>query len=296
MSSPPIVVQGTAVSNPHASGGGGAQITQYTKQTKCQDPLFVPLFYIDIVLIVVVAGMTGATTFEDSEFSDEYKGYYYSAVIAALVGLVLSAGGLQVMMCIPQTLIKAALIFSVVMSFLMMVFSFLSGNILGAIFGLLFFLMSCCYAWCVWSRIPFATANLVTAISAVKANCGITIAAYVFCILMALWSFVWAVAWMGTMGNNCEGNSSSPTTCAPTGIGWFYLFMLFIAFFFIHQVLQVRYYLLYFTIKSCGIVLIGPCTKIPHISILVGCGFHFFLTCHTVEYNSCDDCWSCRYV
>lgn len=136
-------------------------------------------------------------------------------------------------------LIKAALIFSVIMSAFMVVLSFASGNILGIILSCVFFALTCCYAYCVWSRIPFATVNLVTGMTAVKANWGITIAAYVMAILAALWSFVWAVAFMGVFDSayDCE-NPDFPDTCTVSGSGYGYLFLLFLAYFFSHQVLQ----------------------------------------------------------
>jgi hypothetical protein len=176
--STPVVIQGQEVGNPHAT----ANITQHTKQAKCQDPMFAPLFYIDIIAIAAVAGIYGEEALKDTNnpFSEEYLGYYYSAIIAGFVGLILSGLGLQVLMCIPQFMIKAGLIFSVIMAALMLVVTILSGNALGIALAVLFFGLSCCYAYCVWSRIPFATVNLVTGMSAIKANCGIIVAAYAF--------------------------------------------------------------------------------------------------------------------
>ena len=49
----------------------------------------------------------------------------------------------------------------------------------------------------VWSRIPFATANLVTACTAIRANLGVAFYAYIFAILAGAWSVVWALALIG---------------------------------------------------------------------------------------------------
>lgn len=176
--STPVVIQGQEVGNPHAT----TNVTQHTKQAKCQDIMFAPIFYIDILAIGAVAGIYGkeALSNANNPFSADYLGYYYSAIIAAIVGLAMSALGLQVLMCIPQFMIKAGLIFSVVMSGFILAVAILNGNALGIAFGVIFFAMSCCYAYCVWSRIPFATVNLVTGMSAIKANCGIIVVGYVF--------------------------------------------------------------------------------------------------------------------
>jgi len=237
MSDEDVVIQGTPTGNPYNTN---PEISQHTQQTKCQDPLFAPLFYIDIIAIVAVASATGDSwTAETNPFNEEYKGYYISAVLGGIFGLILSGVGLQVMFCIPQTLIKAALIFSLIMSAFMVVFSFATGNVLGIIFALIFFALTCCYTWCVWSRIPFATVNLVTGMTAVKANCGITVASYIFTMLAALWSFVWVVAFMGVFDSayTCQ-DQEARTNCTVSGSGYGYLFLLFLAYFFSHQVLQ----------------------------------------------------------
>ena len=142
--SEPVVVQGTAVSTPEGGSGyntNASDMEQHSKQAKCQDPMFAPLFYIDIIAIVAVAGAYGqdALNDESNPFQEDFQGYYYASIVSAIIGLFLSAGGLQVMMCIPQTLIKAALIFTVVMSLVWMVFSFMTGNALSVIFAILFF-------------------------------------------------------------------------------------------------------------------------------------------------------------
>lgn len=55
---------------------------------------------------------------------------------------------------------------------------------------------------------------------------------------MALWSLVWAVAFMGIMVGFCDAKNTAQ--CDITGGGWGYLFLLFVAYFFSHQVLQVK--------------------------------------------------------
>jgi hypothetical protein len=271
----PVVIQGQEVGDPHAT----ANVTQHTKQAKCQDPMFAPLFYIDIIAIVAVAGIYGeeALNNTDDPFSEEYVGYYYSALIAGFVGLVMSALGLQVLMCIPQFMIKAGLIFSVVMAGFILVAAILNQNALAIAFGALFFAMSCCYAYCVWSRIPFATANLVTAMTAIKANCGIIVVGYIFseyhvdtiqsilllcakckflsnqhasllsspqpsAIIAALWSFVWMIAVLGTFDTTytCV-DQATQTGCQVSSGGYGFLFLLFLAYFFTHQVIQVQW-------------------------------------------------------
>jgi hypothetical protein len=114
--------------------------------------------------------------------------------------------------------------------------AFLSGAIAGGVIGVIFFLISVCYAWAVWSRIPFASINLVTAITAVKANLGVVLYAYFFTILAGLWSLAWAMAVVGVFDSTYQCNDNG--VCSNPNYG--YLFLLFLAYFFGQQVLQVR--------------------------------------------------------
>jgi hypothetical protein len=99
----------------------------------------------------------------------------------------------------------------------------------------IFFLISICYARAVWSRIPFATINLITACTAIKANCGVIIFAYIFTVLAGGWSIIWAVAFAGVFDKTY---SCDDTTGQCTDVNYGFLFLLFVAFFFGHQVLQ----------------------------------------------------------
>ena len=112
---------------------------------------------------------------------------------------------------------------------------FLSGSIFGAIIGLIFFAVSICYARAVWPRIPFATANLVTAITAVKANWGVVIYAFVFTVLAGAWSLIWTIGFVGVFDRTYECDENN--VCTDPNYG--FLFLLFVSYFFAHQVLQV---------------------------------------------------------
>ena len=101
------------------------------------------------------------------------------------------------MMCIPELLIKMSLFFMLGLSGAMMVMSWLYGQILGGILGTIFFAIFLCYAKAVWSRIPFASVNLLTACTAIKKNFFVVIVAYFFVALALAWSLLWCVALAG---------------------------------------------------------------------------------------------------
>ena len=254
----PVVVQGTPVvvaSTPYNPGyattgleTSAAPTTnndfQGKKQSSCNDPLFVLLFYAALVAILAVAGLYGPAALEETTDNGaqpvEYTGYVILTVLCVGISFFGAGAGMALLFCIPQFLIKAALIFTVIMSGVLMVMSFLSGSVLGGVIGVVFFALTCCYARAVWSRIPFATANLVTACTAVKANLGIAVYAYFFALLAGAWSIAWALAFVGVFDQTYNCNDASGMCDNPS---YGLLFLLFLAFFFVEQVFQVRWIL-----------------------------------------------------
>jgi len=118
-------------------------------------------------------------------------------MVLGLFSIIFSGLTLPVMMCIPELLVKMSLFFMVGLSGAMMVMSWLYGNIIGGILGTIFFAIFLCYAKAVWSRIPFASVNLLTACTAIKKNLFTVIVAYIFIALALAWSLLWAVALAG---------------------------------------------------------------------------------------------------
>jgi hypothetical protein len=74
----------------------------------------------------------------------------------------------------------------------------------------------------VWSRIPFAAANLVTALTAVRQNMGVSVLAYGFLTL----AFAWSLLWFMGVGSALTGNQVAV------------VFLCFVSYYWVHQVLQ----------------------------------------------------------
>jgi hypothetical protein len=87
---------------------------------------------------------------------------------------------------------------------------------------MLSFVIGICYAKLVWHRIPYAAANLNTALTAVKANMGLVTLAYAF---MAL-ALVWTMLWMLGLANSLSTSNLVV------------VFILFLSYYWVHQVLQ----------------------------------------------------------
>jgi hypothetical protein len=156
----PVVVQGTVVHYPYASteepvyhlSAPSAFLKGEKQESKCRDPLFAILFYINIGAILGVAMTNGTPAYEDTENVDLYRGYIYAAAVTGVFALIVSGLSLGVMMAIPGPLIKVSLISVVVLTGVWAVFALIAGQLLAGILGLVCFAISVCYARAVWVR------------------------------------------------------------------------------------------------------------------------------------------------
>lgn len=218
---------------------------------KCRDPLFAVLFYVNLVAITGIAATLGTSALDDVTNQDDIavddgsstetpsiSPFVTVAVYSGGLGLVLSCAALQILMMIPGILIKVALIGNIVLCGLAALAALFYGIIGVAVIALLILLLTCCWTYCIWSRIPFATANLKTGCSAVRANCGVTILAYVVSFLTFGWLIVWSLAFFGINDSLTTCEVVNGENVCTSGLNYFYLFFLFVSVFFTEQVLQ----------------------------------------------------------
>lgn len=247
--SSPVVIQGKPVNQPieaipTTGGTSGDWNGRGEKQeTRCRDPIFAILFYICVLAIVGMAATMGPGALSSGNHTTtnggktfEYNGYVAAAGLIALISFVASGVGVAILMCIPETIIKVSLILSIIMSVFVLIVAIMSGAILGIVLGAVMLLLTLCYVRAVWSRIPFASANLVTSCTAIKGNLGVMFFAYVFTIVAGVWSITWSVAFVGVYSNTSECEAGTNKCDSPN---YALVFILLVAFYFIQQVLQV---------------------------------------------------------
>ena len=140
----------------------------------------------------------------------------------ALVAVGLSSISLEGMMRYTDSLVKVALIFSVLFSLAIGVFGLMAGQLLMGILGFVSFAIGCCYAYFVWPRIPYAAANLRTALTAVRVNMGLIVFAY--CSMAVAFAFT-ILFFLGF--GNALNQSSTPV-----------VFCFLVSYYWVHQVLQ----------------------------------------------------------
>jgi hypothetical protein len=140
--------------------------------------------------------------------------------VSGLAGFVLSSLAMGFMMNFAQGLIKMALWFNILVTLCMCILAIAVGVVELAILAGIGFLFSAYYAYVVWHRIPFAASNLVTAITAVRANMGLAFFAYTNLIVSFLWSIWWGIAFLATFyvlsdcdaQGNCENQVNGGLT------------------------------------------------------------------------------------
>lgn len=233
------IVQGTLVSdkhspytanNPHGeslineqntihSNSNSHQQSQQPKQF--QDVIWAIAFIIHLGGMFVLISLNISSGGGDVSI-DEFNGLFCLIGFTALIAVALSSLTISLMMKYPTEMIKMALIFSTILLLVMAISAFMMGSFLSGGLGLLFFAFTICYVKAVWSRIPFAAANLNTALTAVKSNIGLAFIAYFIMVLAFGWSCFFFVGFSNSLNSNNIG----------------IMFLLLLSFYWVHQVLS----------------------------------------------------------
>lgn len=229
----PVQEQSQFMSKELESGYGNMNDGSYGEEKgevqpkRFNDIGFAIAFVIHLFLIIGFMVIAPAVVNEDENdaVNINYSGLLTCIGICAAFGIGLSIFMLSFMMKFARQLVKMSLIFSIGMAGVMAVVGLMFGQIMLSVLGLIQFCVGICYAYAVWSRIPFAAANLNTSLTAVKSNLGLVLVGFFFTSLATLWTVRWMI--------------TSNVALAYFGQGA--LFFLFLSYFWTHQVLQVRW-------------------------------------------------------
>jgi hypothetical protein len=142
-----------------------------------RDVVWAVAFYVHLIAIITVITINIKSA-ENNAVASDYSGVFFLLGVTAVSTIALGSATLQFMSKYPVQLVQSSLIVTVALSGIIAIMGFVSGDMFAGILGLVFFAIGVCYARAVWPRIPYAAANLDTALTAVKANMGITVIAY----------------------------------------------------------------------------------------------------------------------
>jgi hypothetical protein len=190
---------------------------------KFNDVFFAVLFYVHLAVMLVYALPMSINAQAENEGGNggNFGSIIYFVSVCSLIAVGLSTLSLGFMMKFGRQLVQLALYFYIGFSFVVMIIMFMAGSMLMGGLCALSFAISICYARAVQSRIPFAAANLNSALTAVRANLGLTAIAYVFMFA----AFGYAIAWT---------TISNVVLDAYPGMA----FLLFLSFYWTQQVLK----------------------------------------------------------
>jgi len=198
-------VQGVAVASPYGEPTQNENWTKGEKQpAKCNDPIFAAIFYIQLIAVLAVMFIYGVPAISsENANANDFIPYVKVASIVGGFAFIISGFGLLILMACAELIIKISLFFVVFMSLAWAIFGFMTGQVFLGILFLIFFLIGLCYIKMVWSRIPFATANLKTAITAVKVNLGVVLIAYFMTAVGLVWAVLWTLSLTGVLQSYC---------------------------------------------------------------------------------------------
>ena len=155
-----------------------------------------------VLMVLIIMGLQSADNEFSSSSSNSFGGLFFLVGVTGLTAVGLSCVALSFMMKNTETLVQTSLIFSVVSSGVVGVVGFVLGDMILGILGVVSFLVGICYARIVWPRIPFAAANLQTAVTAIQQNMGLMAVAMGFTVL----AFGWTLPWFLGLGDALAGS------------------------------------------------------------------------------------------
>jgi len=238
--------QGVGAESQKINADSDTDISKGEKQPNaCRDWPFAFLFYCHLIVMIALGLSLGAPALarntddssEDNEsnYANDYEGFLKVALCSACFGFIAAFISLGAMMACPKQIIQFSLMFTIICSFLLAIAAFAAGSILGGFLGLILSLLSACYAYFVWSRIPFAAANLNAGLKAVNVNCGTTVVAYFMTVLGMVYTLIWILAVIGVYDKTADCDSDGECKNDPnTGL----VFLMFVFYFWMQQVTQ----------------------------------------------------------
>lgn len=160
------------------------------------------------------------------------------AVPSALLNLLLGP--------FSSMLIQVSLVLSPLSFFVAFVASFATMNCPVAFFSLIMCVIGAFYAMRVWHKVPFATANVQTALAAIQDNHGLWIIAYLVTIKSYVWIVLWycAVVQLSDYGEDWIFHCTAPEVddgdaiCTTTTLGKFTGFGMLLSLFWTSQVIS----------------------------------------------------------
>jgi hypothetical protein len=182
----------------------GAWTHGVKQPSTCRDGFWVLLFLGQLATIIGLGVAWGIPAATGRGWPSEDESHlYYSDFALLILCTALSASAISSLAMLVMThfaalLIQISICFNIAASLIFSVLCLVQHETGGATMGLLFFLVGVCYARAVWPLIPWAASNLVTAVTAINTNIGVTVVGFGMVLLTLGFTLLWVLAFAGT--------------------------------------------------------------------------------------------------
>lgn len=221
------------------------EVKGHEQPPACRDIVFLLLFLFHIVGIVFLGETYGPGALDStpddgtSSTEDEVKlsssSMIYIAVASGLFAMLASAMALGLMTAIARRFVQVALCLAVMISFAWgTIGTGYSPRTVVPVTGFIALAMSVAYTFIVWERIPFSAANLVTALSGIKANFSTLLVALSFQAITLAYCVYYTFVVAGVYDAIQDGKLS-----ASTKMQYFIYTMLGVSFYWTYNIILV---------------------------------------------------------
>jgi len=149
------------------------------------------------------------TTIEpDEEFS--FVGIFLGLIAGFVAGVMFALLWLQCIKMFAEHIIKILLFVSIGLWLVAAVVGVMIGEFELAIFALVVALFFCLYTWCIWGRIPFASACLSISSTIVTMYPGVIVCSIAASVITLVWFFMWvwsAVGYLASVDSSDDENA-----------------------------------------------------------------------------------------
>jgi hypothetical protein len=138
-------------------------------------------------------------------------GLFRLTIICGLVSLVLISGAMSILVKVATQLIQMSLLLTVVVNGLTTLLLIAKGWYWTSGIGIVSVMVSLWYYRSIRHRIPFAAANLTTALSAIQCNGGLVLLGFAMTALLHVGSVLWFLACLGAFVQSADCTNSNST-------------------------------------------------------------------------------------
>jgi len=177
------------------------------QELSCKNALFAVLFVSQLVVVITfsIMGLASVDSLLPSDISNHDNGsndnvvdlsgviFFTISLIGSVIGISMTTM-LLLLGPLAQMMIQISLVVTPITTLLAAVSCLVFGQTALGVVLLVMCLIGVWYAVIVWHRIPFATANVKTAMAALKESKGLFLLSFVPVVLTVTWILVWAIS------------------------------------------------------------------------------------------------------